>query len=256
MIDTHCHLDHACFAQDISAVWARAQAVGLTGLIIPGVTAAAWDNIRRLCTIHPGLYPAYGLHPMYLAEHYHAHLDRLAHCLDTEPAVAVGESGLDYFIKTLSRTEQQHYFQAHIQLAVDFHLPLILHARRAVDDVLQALRRFTRRGHQLSGVVHSFSGSLQQAQQLIDMGFYLGFGGPITYPRAQRLHRLVKALPAHALLLETDAPDQPLVHHQGTRNEPAFLLDVLIALAQLRNESQPVLEQQTTKNAQALFGLS
>jgi len=256
MIDSHCHFDDERFAHDRKAALQRARAAGVDVQVIPGVTAMGWNGIRQLCSAHQGLYPAYGLHPMFLSSHQKQHLERLAQWLDTEPAVAVGECGLDYFVKNLDHSKQWVYFQAQIQLAIDFKLPLIIHARRAVDDVLKALRGFSQRGQVLSGVVHSFSGSLQQAEQLIDLGFYLSFGGPITYPRAQRLRHLVHVLPLQALLLETDAPDQPLSTHRGERNEPSYLPEVLATFAQLREEDVQTIESVTTKNAQRLFKLS
>ncbi len=255
MIDSHCHFDDESFAHDRVAALQRAQAAGVEAQVIPAVTAAGWSGIRALCAAHPGLYPAYGLHPLYLSAHQARHLQQLAGWLDAEPAVAVGECGLDYFVKDLDRAAQWAYFQGHIQLAADFHLPLIIHARRAVDDVLQALRGFNRRGAVLSGVVHSFAGSLQQAEQLIDLGFYLSFGGPVTYPRAQRLRRLVQILPLSSLLLETDSPDQPLSTHRGERNEPSYLPEVLAAVAALREEDAQTIEAVTTANARRLFGL-
>lgn len=255
MIDTHCHFDDARFDPDRLNALQRAQAAGVEAQIIPAVTAAGWAGIRELCAAQPTLYAAYGLHPMFINQHRQEHVQQLAHWLESEAAVAVGECGLDYFVKDLDRTAQWQFFQAQLQLAVDFALPLIIHARRAVDDVLKALRHFSRRGQALSGVVHSFAGSQQQAEQLIDLGFYLSFGGPITYPRAQRLRRLVQSLPLQALLLETDAPDQPLSTHRGKRNEPSYLPEVLATFAELRTEDALTIERVTTENARRLFGL-
>ncbi len=253
MIDTHCHLDDASFAPDRDAVLARARAAGVQAQIIPAITAASWTAIRTLCAQHADLYPAYGLHPMYLSEHTNDHLEALAHWLEHEQPVAVGECGLDYFVDGLDRSAQAFFFQAQLQLAAEFHLPLIIHARRSVDEVLKMLRHFIRRGQPLSGVVHSFSGSVQQAQQLIDAGFYLSFGGPVTYARAQRLRSLAQSLPLESILLETDAPDQPLANRQGQRNEPSYLSEVLATVAQLRGLSPTALADATSANARRLF---
>jgi TatD DNase family protein len=179
-------------------------------------------------------------------------LTQLAHWLAQEKPVAVGECGLDYYVKTLDKSQQDYFFTAQLQLAQETRLPVIIHARRSVEAVIQQVRRFK----YLSGVVHSFAGSLQQAQHLIELGFYLSFGGPITYPGAHKLRKLVQVLPLEALLLETDAPDQPLATHRGERNEPAYLLEVLHTVATLRAQDPMDIAQATTRNALKLFNLS
>ena len=138
-----------------------------------------------------------------------------------------------------------YYFEAQLTLARQFDLPVVIHARRAVEQVIDSLRRFPG----VRGLLHSYSGSEQQARRLIDMGFSLSFGGPLTYPRAKRLRRL------EAILLETDAPDQPGSRHRGERNEPAYLPEVLEALSGLRDEPIEQLAGQTHANSRRLFGL-
>lgn len=205
----------------------------------------------------PGLYPAYGLHPTFLAEHRPQDLDMLGLWLERERPLAIGECGLDFFVDGLDRQAQALYFDGQLRLARDTGLPLIVHARRAVDAVIAAIRRVGGSGGApgLSGVVHSFSGSLQQAQQLWELGFLLGLGGPVTYPRAQRLHRLVATMPLEYLLLETDAPDQPDAGIRGQRNEPARLTRVLEAVAMLRDQDPGTIADATSANAERLFGL-
>ena len=171
--------------------------------------------------------------------------------LEQESCVAVGEIGLDYFIEDLDRERQQHYFEAQLELAREFDLPVIVHGRRAFDAVIATLRRFM----PLHGVVHSFAGSEEQAEQLYKLGFMLGIGGPVTYERAQRLRRLVAAMPIEHLLLETDSPDQPDSQWRGQRNEPVRLPVVLEAIAELRGESPETIAQATTANAERLFGI-
>ncbi len=188
---------------------------------------------------------------MYLAEHAPAHLGALAEWIERERPVAVGECGLDFYVEGLDRDAQQRYLDAQLALAKEFDLPVILHARRAFDDVAAAIRRIGG----LRGVVHSFSGSEAQAQQFFKLGFHLGIGGPVTYERAQRLRSIVATMPIEWLLLETDSPDQPLSGHRGERNEPAFLVEVLDCIATLRNESRESVAAATTANAEQLFSL-
>jgi TatD DNase family protein len=191
------------------------------------------------------------MHPIYIGRHRPEHIDELRTWLQTHRAVAVGEIGLDYFLTELDIERQRDYFQQQLRVARDFDLPVIVHARRAMDEVTSTMRRIGG----LRGVVHSFSGSLQQAERLWEMGFHLGIGGPVTYERAQRLRHIVATMPAERLLLETDAPDQPGACHRGERNEPAHLIEVLDAIAALRGESTHAIAEATTRNARQLFRL-
>ncbi|EIJ41128.1 hydrolase, TatD family [Beggiatoa alba B18LD] len=252
LIDTHSHFDADEFTQDRAEAFARAQAVGVSMQIVPAVSFRGWETLRTVCNTYQGLYPAYGLHPMYLAEHQASHLTALTEWLHHESAIAVGECGLDYYVKGLDPAQQNYFFTAQLQIAVDQQLPVIIHARRAVETVIQQIRRFPR----CRGVVHSFAGSEQQARQLLDLGFYLSFGGPITYPTAHKLRKLVQVLPLEGILLETDAPDQPLASHRGERNEPAYLLEVLTCIAELRQQSPAEIARITTRNTFELFGLT
>jgi TatD DNase family protein len=188
---------------------------------------------------------------MYLAEHRPEHLDSLHDWLGRERPVAVGECGLDFFVEGLDPAVQRLYFLRQLELAREFDLPLVLHARRAVDEVIATLRRIGG----LRGVVHSFSGSEEQARQLWKLGFLIGLGGPITYERAHRLRALVATMPLEFLLLETDAPDQPLATHRGERNEPAYLSEVINVIATLRGEDPQAIALATTRNARHLFDL-
>lgn len=252
LIDSHCHLDAPEFDPDRQAVIERARAAGVSAQVIPAVAAAGWPKLRTICREHDQLYPAYGLHPMFLAEHRPAHLQELREWLQQGDAVAVGECGLDYFVEGLDQQTQQDYFDQQLILAREFKLPVIVHARRAVDAVIASIRRVGG----LRGVVHSFSGSEDQAQQLWKLGFLIGLGGPVTYDRAQRLRRLASQMPLEYLLLETDAPDQPDTQIRGQRNEPARLAHVCEVIAKLRGVDTADIAEATRLNAQRLFALS
>ncbi len=251
LIDSHSHFDDREFDSDRDAALARARDAGVTRQIIPAIALSNFENVRALCTADSGLFAAYGLHPMFLAEHESSHIDALARWIEREKPVAVGECGLDFWIEDLDRDAQRDYFERQLALAKDFDLPVILHARRAFDDVAAALRRIGG----LRGVVHSFSGSEEQAEQFFRLGFHLGIGGPVTYDRAKRLRAIVASMPIEWLLLETDSPDQPLSGHRGERNEPAYAAEVLDVVATLRGESREAVAAATTRNACALFDL-
>ena len=248
---SHFHLDAHRFDTDREEVIARARIAGVQLQIVPATDRHSWVPIHQMACRWPGVHGAYGLHPMFLDRHREEDLAALSKWLEQHDAVAVGEIGLDYFVEGLDRTRQQHVFEAQLAVARDHDLPVILHARRAQDQVTQTLRKF--KG--LRGVVHSFAGSEQQADQLIDLGFHLGIGGPVTYPRAKRLQRIVSTLPIEHLLLETDAPDQPGTEHRGCRNEPAWIVSVLQQVARLREESEARIAEATTENVRKLFRL-
>jgi TatD DNase family protein len=252
LVDSHCHFDEDSFDSDRDTVYRRARANGVTAQIVPAVSAALWPKLKAVVTTWPGLYPAYGLHPMCLDEHRPEQVNALADWLEQERPVAIGECGLDYYIPRLDPTLQADYFTAQLHLARAYGLPLIVHARRSVDHVIKYIRRYPG----VRGVVHSFSGSEQQARRLLDLGFLLGFGGASSFPRAHRLHRLLQVLPLEGVLLETDAPYQPGLQHQGERNEPAFLVETLAVIAALRDQDPAEIAAITTHNALTLFGIA
>lgn len=260
-IDTHCHLDAAEFDADRDAVIERARAAGVTQLVLPAVAAANFDVVRRLAHAHGFAY-ALGIHPMAVDradEHDIARLrDALAAHRDDPRLVAVGEIGLDHFVPGLDRARQARFYAAQLRLARDFGLPVILHVRRSADDLLRELRRSGVAG----GIAHAFNGSQQQAQAFVALGFRLGFGGALTFERALQIRRLAQALPASAIVLETDAPDiapQWLYRTAGARaqgqaqarNEPGELPRIAAVLAGLRGWSLGDTAATTWANAQA-----
>ena len=251
LVDTHCHLDDGEFDRDRDEVIARAREAGVHRQIVPAIDAASWPKLREVCAQDDGLHPAYGLHPLLLDRHTDAHLDELRDWIERERPVAVGECGLDYFVEGLDPERQQHFFDGQLKIAREFDLPVIVHARRAVDAVIASIRRVGG----LRGVVHSFSGSEEQARQLWKQGFLLGLGGPVTYERANRLRRLAARMPLEFLLLETDAPDQPDSDIRGQRNEPARITRVLETIAELRGVETEEVARATCVNAERLFAI-
>lgn len=251
LIDTHCHFDDISFDSDRTDLLQQMHEKQVSDLILPAITAASWPIIHQLAIQHAELHASYGLHPIYLAEHRPEHLTELKQWLEQGDAVAVGECGLDFFVPDLDEAQQIDYFVAQLRIAKAFDLPLIIHARRSVDQVLKQIRRIGG----LRGVVHSFAGSQQQVDLLMAQGFCVGIGGTVTYERAQRLRQIVASLPDEFLLLETDAPDQPDSQWRGKRNVPTRLPVVAQMVAELRGMTVEQVAALTTANAQRLFGI-
>jgi TatD DNase family protein len=251
LIDTHCHLDVAEFDPDRDAVLDRARAAGVVGLVIPAIHRAAWPWLLEYCASGPGLYAALGLHPVYLDQHRDDDIQALEAAIEQRRPLALGEIGLDYFLRELDRHRQQALFEAQLQIARAADLPVLLHVRRAHEPVLAALKRIRVRG----GIAHAFSGGIEEARRYIDLGFKLGFGGMLTFERSTKLRRLAAELPVEALVLETDAPDLTVAAHRGERNSPEYLPDVLAALAEVRQVDPAELAAVTTENARAVLGL-
>ncbi len=251
LIDTHCHLDVAEFDPDRAAVLARTRAAGVTGLVIPAIHRAGWPGLLALCATAADLYPALGLHPVYLEQHQDADLAALERAMADARPTAIGEIGLDYYMRDLDRDRQQVLFEAQLAIARAADLPVLLHVRKAHEQVLATLKRIPVCG----GIAHAFSGGSEEARRYRDLGFALGFGGMLTFARSNKLRAMAAALPVASIVLETDAPDLTVAAHQGERNSPEYLPDVLAALAQVRGEDPRRLAEQTTANAAAVLGL-
>ncbi|MFA7242303.1 MAG: TatD family hydrolase [Sulfuricellaceae bacterium] len=230
-IDTHCHLDAAEFDADRAEVAARARSAGVEILVVPGVARAGFGSVLETCRRFPGCRPALGIHPMVVGGAQPEDLDALRSAISAHNPVAIGEIGLDFFVPDFDRARQEFYFAEQLKIAREFGLPVLLHLRRAQDTVLKHLRRANLPG----GIAHAFNGSRQQAEAFIRLGFKLGFGGAMTWPRALHLRELAATLPLDAIVLETDAPDiPPEFVGRGGRNSPEFLPRIAQILADLR----------------------
>ena len=254
MIDTHCHLDAREFETDRDAVVAAAREAGVTTLILPSVEVSGFPAVRACCQRYPGCHPAYGIHPLYVGAAREDDLYTLRQWLRDEisgehPPVAVGEIGLDFFVPGHDASRQEQFFIEQLQIAAEFNLPVLLHVRRAVVQVLKCLRHSKVR----RGIAHAFNGSRQQAQAFIDLGFKLGFGGAMTWPRATRIRQLATELPLESIVLETDAPDMSPVWRQGQRNSPDQLPLIAATLADLTRLPPGRILEQTNANALAVI---
>ncbi|WP_088332319.1 TatD family hydrolase [Lacimicrobium sp. SS2-24] len=256
MFDSHCHLDFTVFDDDRIDVIRRATDLGVDKILIPGVQASSWYKLTQLCNSHPTLEYALGLHPWFLEDFENVHLDQLEDALRRfEGQVrAVGEIGLDFSGQVvISDYQQERIFCDQLALATQYQLPVIVHHRKSHHRILHCLKACNFR---CGGVIHGFSGSLEQAEAYLKWGFKLGIGGTITYPRAQKTRNTVASLPLQSIVLETDAPDMPINGRQGQRNSPEYLPEILAVVAELRGESVSKVEADTDYNALQLFGLS
>lgn len=251
LIDSHCHLDFADFDADRDAIISNCLASGLTDIILPAVTSERWPQLIQICQQSPCLHYALGCHPMFMDQHPEDALSQLDTAIQQFQPIAVGEIGLDFFLSGHDKQAQLALFEGQLKLAAKHQLPVILHVRKAHDEVLKLLRQIPLKG----GIVHAFSGSMQQAQQYRGLGFLVGIGGGLTYPRAQRLQSLFSELPLSQIALETDAPDMPFCGHQGERNSPEYIPLVAEKLAELRDESLAEIAAQTSANVRTLFAI-
>jgi len=249
LIDTHCHLDAAEFVVDRDAVYAAALAAGVERLVVPAVAVDGFEAVKNCVQRYPACVAAYGIHPLHAMAAGDDDLACLRRCLQTEDAVAVGEIGLDYYVPGIDPERQARLFVEQLKLAREFDLPVILHVRRAVDQVLKYLRRSGVR----CGIAHAFNGSRQQADEFVKLGFKLGFGGALTYAGSTRIRALAAELPLTTIVLETDAPDMPPAWLARGRNAPAELPRIAAELATLRGLPPAEVIRQTGLNAAAVF---
>ncbi|WP_153129929.1 TatD family hydrolase [Dechloromonas hortensis] len=247
LIDSHCHLDAAEFDADRDAVQAAALAAGVGRIVVPGVAVDGFEKLKTSVARYPGCFAAYGIHPLYVMQAADADLEVLRRWLQTEKPVAVGEIGLDFYVPGIDPARQELFFVEQLKLAREFDLPVILHVRRAVDQVLKQLRRIRVSG----GIAHAFNGSRQQADEFIKLGFKLGFGGAMTYAGSTRIRALAATLPLDSIVLETDAPDMAPAWLNGGRNSPAELPRIAAVLAELRGLPMPEIAERTSANALA-----
>lgn len=251
MIDSHCHVDFNVFDNDLDAVLQRATSNGVSDLVVPGVLRKDWPKIQTLSAQHKNIHPCYGLHPCFADQHSEDDLAALEEQITSNPCVAVGEFGLDYRKHQPDRELQAKYFEAQLEIADKHELPIVIHSVYATEEVIQSLKKYPK----LKGMIHSYSGSFEQAEQLVKMGFYISLSGSITYDNARKLRIVAEDIPLDSLLIETDSPDQPDANHFDQRNEPAFLANILSCLDMLREESKEQIAEQTASNARALFNI-
>ena len=252
MIDTHIHLDEEAYAPDREEVIARQLAEGVDAMIVPGVNAASIPGILEVCRNHPGVcYAGLGFHPQDVKADWQEQWAAIEKAIreNREELVAIGEIGLDYYWDTTFKAEQQEVFKRQLKLAQELDLPVMIHNRDATEDTLKILKEFPH-----WGVVHCFNGSKEVAQQILDMGFYLGIGGVLTFKNC-KLAETLEVVPLERIVLETDGPYLAPTPHRGERNESRLMIHVAERLAQVLECPVEEIIAATTANAKALFRL-
>jgi TatD DNase family protein len=255
-LDSHCHVDAPEFKDTLAELLVRAADEGVQAILLPTVQASDWDQAKRLVNQYSkyirGLVYTLGIHPLYINQAQEGDIDilksHIEQSLDNPRFVGVGEIGLDYFVEGLDPQRQEYFFHAQLDLAEQFQLPVILHVRRSQDAILKALRKRKVPG----GIAHAFNGSHQQAEQFIELGFKLGFGGAATYDRALQIRRLLQEMPLDCIVTETDSPDIPpawLKEEGGKFNEPALLPRIARQLAEIRGVGDEVFASAVWQNA-------
>ncbi len=257
LVDTHTHLDMPQFSIDRKATIERAHAAGVAWMIDVGADLPSSRRAVALAQQEPTLWAAVGVHPHDAETVTAAALAELRTLAAQPRVVAIGEIGLDYYRDLAPRPAQRAAFAAQLALAQELGLPVIIHNRDAHEDTLALLREaLGGRLGALSGVMHCFSGGPELAQQVLDLGLYLGLDGPLTYPNARALPEVARLAPLERLLIETDCPYLAPQGHRGQRNEPAYVRLVAERLAELRGLTLAEVSRATTTNAGALFGVN
>lgn len=261
MIDTHSHLDGEEFAEDISDVLQRAKEAGVEKIFLPNVNGETLSPLLHLCAAHPDyLYPMIGLHPEDVNPtqiDVDATLDKMEQLLENHhplirSCVAIGEVGIDLYWDQTYRKKQLEVFERQISWAVKYQLPLMIHSRNAHADLVNIISKHE--ADHLTGVFHCFTGTPEEAEQLLSFsGFALGIGGVLTFKKSKLPDVLKSTVPLSRIVLETDAPYMSPVPHRGKRNESAFVRYVAEKLAEVYDVSLREVEQQTNMNVARIF---
>ncbi|EFP95506.1 TatD family hydrolase [Vibrio caribbeanicus] len=253
LFDTHCHFDFDVYKRNFNAHLSEACLAQVERFLVPSVGPSNWVRVRQLADDFPAIYSALGFHPCFLAETHTDQLKQLDELLDlsVRRCVAVGECGLDGKID-IPEWQQETMFIGQLELAKNHKLPLILHGHRTQNRLLQLLKRHKFTG---GGILHAFSGSYQQAMQFVELGFYIGVGGVITYPRANKTRKAVSQLDLDCIVLETDAPDMPIKGHQGLANHPKYLPLILSCLSELNGNDEQLIANTVWNNSLSVLNI-
>ena len=253
IIDTHAHLDFPDFKDDIDDVIKRAGEVGVEYIINVGTSVDTSVKSIELTKKYANIYASVGIHPNAASTVLADDWSRLEALAGESKVVAIGETGLDYYRDRSKKEDQKRLFHKHLELAEKHNLPVIIHNREASIDCLEIVRKYSGR---VSGVVHCFAGSRDDAEEFLELGFYISFAGPITFPKAENLREALKAVPVEKLLLETDCPFLAPQPKRGKRNEPSYLQYTIPVLAELYKLTVEDIERITTLSAKKLFGIT
>lgn len=253
LIDTHAHLDVNRFDRDRDEVVKRAQEKGVEKIINVGFDGPSSERAVKLAEKYDIVYAAVGVHPHDAKKADDDTYELLYNLTKRDKVVALGEMGLDYYRNLSPRELQQEVFKTQISLAKEVDLPIVIHDRDAHGDTLKIIKQ--ERASLVGGVLHCFSGSSEMALECIKMGFYISFAGPVTYPNARRLRKVVEDVPLERMLVETDCPWLSPEPQRGKRNEPAYVQYVAEKIAEIKNMPLEEVIRITTKNAKDVFRL-
>lgn len=252
IIDTHTHLYLKEFEKDFDQVLQRARNAGVTRFYLPAIDSEAMQDMLKLEQLFPGeFFPLTGLHPCSVKENFLKELKIVEEFLCERRFVAIGEIGLDFYWDTTFKDEQFHAFIKQMELALQYHLPIVIHTRSAMRETIDAVKPFAAKG--LTGIFHCFGDTDEIAREIINMNFYLGIGGVLTYKNSN-LAEAIKDIPLDRIVLETDAPYLSPVPFRGKRNESSYITYVAEKLAQVKNVTVEEIAAITSTNAEKIFG--
>ena len=252
LIDTHCHLYSKEFGRDLEEVFQRAEKEGVDRFYLPAIDSHCQDALLALEARYPGkCFGMTGLHPCHVKEDHAAELEFVEVELARRNWVALGEIGLDFYWDRTFEAAQYAAFHEQIEWALHYDIPIVIHSRESMKESIGVVREHQR--GKLRGIFHCFSGDAQAAREIVDLGFYLGIGGVLTYKNSG-LPDAIRDVPLESLVLETDAPYLAPVPFRGKRNESSYLRYVVAKLAEVKGLSVEEVAAATTQNAQKIFG--
>ncbi|THB66018.1 MAG: TatD family deoxyribonuclease [Gammaproteobacteria bacterium] len=252
-VDTHCHLDNPCFKDRRESIVENCIADKVKAIINPAITAANWNDVMGVSKTFATVKPALGLHPCFISEHTEDNLQQLNDLLTTnKQVIAIGEIGLDYYNSKENREQQLLYFIAQMELARNHDLPVIIHCRKAHEDMLNVVKKF----QGCRGIIHAYSGSYEEAVKYLDLGYKLGFGGAAINPKAKKYRQLLRKIPPETIVLETDAPDMAPYFNSYPYNTPENLPRIAAELAAIAGIDTEELAEHCLKNSMFLLAES
>jgi TatD DNase family protein len=252
-IDTHAHLYSSPIKENIEGIMKNAMDNGIDTIIMPAIDSTTLEAMLEVEASYPqNTMAMMGLHPCSVKENVKEELAIIEAQLQKRKFIAIGEIGLDYYWDKTFMNQQMEAFEIQMQWALDYKLPIAIHTRNAMGETIEAVKPFAKKG--LRGIFHCFSGSKELAEQIISMGFHLGLGGVLTYKNAG-VAEAIKDIPMEWLVLETDAPYLSPVPYRGKTNEPSYMIQVAMKLAEIKNLPLHEMAAITTSNAEKLFGL-
>ena len=254
IIDSHAHYDDEKFDIDRNEVLERIQKQGVARVVNPSANVASAEKCLKLAKEHSFFYTAMGIHPHEATEMSDEVLIKLREMADYEKVVAIGEIGLDYHYDFSPREIQKSCFSTQICLAKELKLPLIFHDREAHKDIMDIIK--AEKADAVGGVFHCFTGSVEMAREVLDMGFYIALGGAVTFKNAKKPVEVAKFIPNDRLLVETDSPYMTPVPFRGKRNDSGYLEEIIKKLAEIRGTTPELVAEYTSVNADRLFGLN